>query len=181
MATIGTYLRRHHIALLALFVALGGTSFAATNALGPKNSVGTAQVVNGSLQKVDLSKAAATALKGNAGTPGAAGAAGATGAIGPAGPAATTLWAVINADGTKSRGSRVTASSVTFPGGYSVQFDTNVAGCAYVASVGSPTTGADVGEATVAQRLGDANAVFVRTGDSAGAAAAKPFYLAVFC
>jgi hypothetical protein len=42
------------IACLALAIALGGSAFAATT-LVPKNSVGSAQVVNGSLQKVDLS------------------------------------------------------------------------------------------------------------------------------
>jgi hypothetical protein len=41
--------------LLALFFALGGTSFAAANALLPRNSVGTSQVINGSLQTSDLS------------------------------------------------------------------------------------------------------------------------------
>jgi len=36
------YARRHHIGLLALFVALGGTSYAAVKL--PRNSVGTAQI-----------------------------------------------------------------------------------------------------------------------------------------
>ena len=42
------------ISLVALFVALGGTGYAAV-ALAPKNTVGSAQVINGSLQKIDLS------------------------------------------------------------------------------------------------------------------------------
>jgi hypothetical protein len=41
---IGEYVRRHHVALLALFVALGGTAIAAGNGLLPKNSVGAAQL-----------------------------------------------------------------------------------------------------------------------------------------
>jgi hypothetical protein len=81
------------ISLIALFVALGGTSFAAVSALAPKNSVGTAQVINGSLGTVDLSAKAKRALKGNrgpAGVPGTAGAAGVAGATGAAGaPGAT--------------------------------------------------------------------------------------------
>ena len=52
---IAAYLRRHHIALLALFFALGGTAVAASNSLLPKNSVGSKQVINGSLAKADLS------------------------------------------------------------------------------------------------------------------------------
>lgn len=87
------------ISIIALFVALGGTSFAAVTALVPKNSVGSGQVINGSLQKVDLSTKAFAALRGNRGpqgaqgSPGAIGPAGAAGAVGPsgsAGPAGAT-------------------------------------------------------------------------------------------
>ena len=62
-----SYIRRHHVALIALFFALGGTSFAAATALLPANSVSTRQVINGSLQTTDLSKTARTALKGSRG------------------------------------------------------------------------------------------------------------------
>ena len=61
---IAAYVRRHHIALLALFFALGGTAVAASNLL-PRNSVGSAQVINGSLQKKDLAGKAVKALKEN--------------------------------------------------------------------------------------------------------------------
>jgi Collagen triple helix repeat (20 copies) len=73
------------ISLVALFVALGGTSFAAVT-LVAKNSVGSPQVINGSLRTVDLSKKARKALKGNRGARGPAGAVGPAGAAGPAGP-----------------------------------------------------------------------------------------------
>jgi hypothetical protein len=79
------------VALIALFVALGGTSYAALKL--PANSVGSAQVINGSLQTGDLAKKTAAALKGkpgqqgSQGTPGATGATGATGAAGATGPA----------------------------------------------------------------------------------------------
>jgi hypothetical protein len=67
------HLRQHSIAYLALFVALGGTSVAATNALVPKNSVGSPQIINGSLQKADLSSRAVAALRGARGPQGAPG------------------------------------------------------------------------------------------------------------
>jgi hypothetical protein len=85
----------------ALFIALGGTSYAAVSKLLPKNSVGSAQVVNGSLRTVDLSTRAVAALKGNQGPagpkgdagppgpkgdPGVQGPKGDPGATGPAGP-----------------------------------------------------------------------------------------------
>ena len=86
IATISRPVRRHAFVLLALFVALGGSGYAAYSAaakLLPKNSVGSAQVVNGSLQKVDLSTKAFASLRGG---PGAQGARGPTGPAGPQGP-----------------------------------------------------------------------------------------------
>jgi hypothetical protein len=68
------------VACISLVVALGGVSYAAV-AL-PKNSVGSAQVINGSLQKADLSKKAVAALRG---AKGAQGIPGPTGATGPQG------------------------------------------------------------------------------------------------
>jgi hypothetical protein len=83
------HLQRHFVAYLALFVALGGTSFAAANALVPRNSVGTAQVINGSLLKKDFKKGqlprGPRGVRGPAGPAGAAGPAGPAGAQGPKG------------------------------------------------------------------------------------------------
>jgi hypothetical protein len=83
------YVRRHHLALLALFVALGGTSVAATNALVPRNSVASPQVVNGSLLKADLAKKTIRELKGNRGPRGPGGPKGPTGTQGQTGAAST--------------------------------------------------------------------------------------------
>jgi hypothetical protein len=84
MKKIGTHLRMHFVAYLALFFALGGTSIAAVNAL-PKNSVGSAQIKNGSIQKVDISKRTVSALRGLRGLRGLTGATGAAGAAGAQG------------------------------------------------------------------------------------------------
>jgi hypothetical protein len=81
------------IACLALAVALGGTSFAAVVKLLPRNSVGSAQVINGSLQTVDMSNKAKAALRGARGPrglQGAQGQAGPTGAQGAQGPQGST-------------------------------------------------------------------------------------------
>jgi hypothetical protein len=43
MEKVFGYLRRHHVGLLALFIAMGGTAYAASL---PRNSVGTAQLKN---------------------------------------------------------------------------------------------------------------------------------------
>jgi hypothetical protein len=47
------YLKRHHLAVVALFVALGGTSYAATQL--PANSVGTRQIRPGAVTPAKLS------------------------------------------------------------------------------------------------------------------------------
>ena len=58
---------------IALTVALGGTSFAAVNAL-PRNSVGTAQIKNGAVTKKKINKKTLRQLKGNQGPRGLTGA-----------------------------------------------------------------------------------------------------------
>jgi hypothetical protein len=95
-------------AYLALFVALGGTSFAASTAL-PRNSVGNSQlkssavtgskVKNGSLTASDFRSGSLPA--GKTGATGPAGPAGPTGATGPAGPsgAGEIAVAAINQSG----------------------------------------------------------------------------------
>jgi Collagen triple helix repeat (20 copies) len=112
LATVVSYVRRHHLGLLALFVALSGTAYAATL---PRNSVGTAQlkrnavtsakVKPGSLVASDFRRGqlpagpqgpqgpegprgpqGATGARGPEGATGARGAEGATGARGAEGP-----------------------------------------------------------------------------------------------
>src|SRR5262245_60429377 len=84
-------------ATLALFVALGGTSYAALKL--PANSVTSAQVKNGSLLKKDFKAGQLPA--GKRGKTGAKGETGATGAAGAAGAAGTArAYAQIKGDGT---------------------------------------------------------------------------------
>jgi hypothetical protein len=78
------------VALVALFVALGGTSYAAV-AL-KKNSVTTKHVRDGTLKRADFARgqlpgAGAAGRDGSAGRDGAPGPAGHDGATGPSGPA----------------------------------------------------------------------------------------------
>lgn len=93
------YLRTNHLALLALFIALGGTSYATLTL--PANSVGTRQLkanavtlakiapnvraaLNG--QKGDTGARGPQGPPGSRGAPGASGSQGPAGAPGPAGP-----------------------------------------------------------------------------------------------
>ena len=174
------------VACLALLVALGGTSVAAVKVLAPRNSVGSAQVINKSLLPIDF-KTPPKGPRGPAGPPGpagpsgAAGAKGDTGAKGENGASATALWAVVDGGGALSRNKGVASSSRSGTGTYIVTFNQDVTGCSYQATIGGPTTTNNTGEVSPAQRSGVAAALDVITYNSAGAATDKPFYLAVFC
>jgi hypothetical protein len=85
MHELSTYLRRHHIGLLALFIALGGTSYAAVS-LSP-NSVGSRELKNGSIMKRDLRPQLVDNLRGASGLTGPTGPVGPKGDVGLAGPA----------------------------------------------------------------------------------------------
>jgi hypothetical protein len=60
LGTLASYLRQHHVAVLALFIALSGTAYAATL---PRNSVGTAQLKKSAVTAPKLRKNAVTAAK----------------------------------------------------------------------------------------------------------------------
>lgn len=80
------HMRRYRLALLAaVVVALAGTGAAAATGLIGKNSIGSVQIADGSLQRADLSSATIAALRGGAGARGPQGAVGLAGRAGPAG------------------------------------------------------------------------------------------------
>ena len=93
---LASYVRRHHLAFLALFIALSGTAYAATL---PRNSVGTAQLKNNAVtaKKVKDRSLLATDFKsgqlpaGPRGPQGAQGIPGAQGAPGAAGATNVTV------------------------------------------------------------------------------------------
>ncbi len=97
MQGISAHIGRHIVGYVALFIALGGTGYAATTALLPENSVGTKQVVNHSLLKADFKAGQLTrgpagprGAKGSPGAQGPTGDPGATGAMGATGPQGPT-------------------------------------------------------------------------------------------
>jgi Collagen triple helix repeat (20 copies) len=85
VALVLNHARRNLVAYLALLLALSGASYAAASTLLPPNSVGTKQVINGSLLKKDFK--AGQLPRGKRGPPGRVGTRGAMGPAGPAGPA----------------------------------------------------------------------------------------------
>jgi hypothetical protein len=178
------------VSSLALFIALGGTSYALTL---PRNSVGSQQirgaavraseiragavrsseVKDRSLGVRDLSTAARGALRGQTG---------ATGAPGPAGPSGVTYRAAVNSGGDTFRGSGGARTSTRGTTEFLVAFDRSVDDCVSIATLarveGGGTETPPAGRITVARENGN---VLVRTYDAAGAATLLPFHLIVAC
>jgi hypothetical protein len=141
LSSASRHLRRNLVAYVALLFAFSGTSYAATTALLPANSVGTRQVINGSLLKKDFKSGqlprGARGPRGFAGAggatgpAGAAGPAGAQGVQGPAGPVSLTY--VFSADTALPNGTQQDAFAdcpagmvVTGGGGFSASTSTAV-------------------------------------------------------
>ena len=184
-----SYINRHHLAMFALFFALGGTSFAAGNALLPGNSVGTKQVINGSLQTNDLSKTARSALKGNRGLRGLAGAQGAQGATGATGAqgvqgvpgqSATKLFVALDADGTLTKNSGATLATKAGTGVYRIAFNTDITNCVYLGSAGQDAGGVS-GDYNLFTSRTNTSTVNVEIFDETNTLIDLPFNLAVFC
>ncbi|MCW2983823.1 MAG: hypothetical protein JWR63_1393 [Conexibacter sp.] len=166
------------VATMALFIALGGTSYAAIKL--PHNSVGAEQIKTGAvhtgeirdrtIRLQDLSASARASLHGQAGP---------QGAQGPAGAPAIKHFASVNAAGQFLRGDAKYGGSDTGIGTYIVGFADSVSGCAYTATLGT-TDGSVVpaGRVTVNDHAG---AVGVQTYDAAGAATSLPFHIIVAC
>ena len=182
--------RQQAIGLIALFVALGGTSYAvATNSIDSRelknNSIRTQDVRNRSLLAKDFKRGQ---LK--AGSQGARGVTGAQGAIGPTGPAgtpATRLFAHVNgSNGTLTAASGVTGASRAGTGDYTVSFNRSMRNCAIVATagVGLPGGAGDtyqVGSRATIDTTSDENRVRVQTVDLATTIADRSFFIVAFC
>ena len=168
-------------ATLALFIALGGSSYAALQL--PRNSVGPTQIRAGavrtsevrdrSVRLRDISPSARTALRGREGP---------TGPVGPQGPAgtsATRFFAAVSATGSFVRGNATSGGRAGSPGSYVVGFAEPVSGCAYTATLGTTdSSAAGIGHVAVRD---DGGRVGVQTFDASGTAVDLPFHLLVAC
>ena len=98
-----------------------------------------------------------------------------------ASPASTVrhLWAVVAANGTLTRGSRVTGLTRFGVGRYEVTFDRSVSGCAYVATTQNAFSQA-LNVFTASGHLGG-NGVYVETKNQGGGLTDGPFDLLVSC
>ncbi|MCU1455252.1 MAG: hypothetical protein JWN46_3398 [Acidimicrobiales bacterium] len=91
------------------------------------------------------------------------------------------LAAVVNADGTLARGSRVTGISKRGQGAKDVEFDRDIRSCAFEAVVSDSGYGVVMGQVSTALSNDGNNRVYVVTTDSAGNSVNLPFHLEVTC
>jgi hypothetical protein len=152
------------------------------------------QIKNGSIQYSDLSKKAKKKLRGKRGKTGAAGVGGAKGdqgAKGDPGASATKLWAAVDGDPvtpTIVRGSgAVAVSRFGGAGQFKVKFDRDVRDCAWIATVGDPST--DGSWSSISSRsiatsfstvLNQSDEVLVETSNTT-TNVNQDFFIAVFC
>ncbi|HTT96205.1 MAG TPA: hypothetical protein VMF55_16155 [Solirubrobacterales bacterium] len=166
------------MATVAVFIALGGVSYAAFKL--PRNSVGAKQLRKGAVTPAKLSAASVSALTGAPGPQGPQGPAGPPGPQGPQGnpgTPATSLLASVSADGKLLSGSEVTEAG-QIEKAYEVKFDRDVSDCIYAVDLASP--GAK-GFTVAYSDEEDGSGVIVETADKAGSGETQAFYLAVLC
>lgn len=174
---------------VALFIALGGTGYAAMKL--PRNSVGQPQlrsksvgsselrtgavssraIKNGTVSTTDLSASARASLRGQ------------TGPSGPTGPAGVTLRASVPSGGTVVAGNALRATHAGGTNEYTVEFPRDLTGCIPVATLASVQSGPvleqpDAGRITVSS-LGAS--VLVKTYRADGTASEQPFNVVVAC
>lgn len=174
------------MATVAVFIALGGTSYAVTqlprdsvgasqireNAVGASevrsNAIRSGEVRNGSLRLADLGDSTRRALRGQ------------TGETGPPGASAAKFFAVVTAGGATPRGNATSASHTSAgSGSYTIGFAQNVSNCVYAATLGT-TDGSTAPAGRISVR-DDGGTVGIQTYDAAGSPADLPFHLAVLC
>jgi hypothetical protein len=170
------------VASLALFVSLGGVSYAVA-------TIDSADIVNGSIRNRDFKDGT---LRGQEAKPDGFG----PNAIKeqsldvsklkqvPSAAAAdgVTRQAVISSAGATVRGRGTTSSAQTGTGQYQVVFDRDVRQCVYSATLGDESASAPgTGQIAVTSEAANVNGVRVLTRDSTGTAANRSFHLIVSC
>jgi hypothetical protein len=186
------------MATIAVFVALGGSSYAAVALT--KNSVKSKHIGKGQVKRPDLAKNAvrsAKVLDGSllaadfkagqlpAGPKGDPGPEGPPGSAGQPGEPATKLFAAINSAGTLLHGSGVTAATEDSEGNFTVTFDRPLNGCVGTASYWNenPSVGFNVLNHFALTRVNNQPnrlKVFIYNTGMAGPFSV-PFSIVVFC
>lgn len=164
------------VALTALFMALGGSAYALviTGKSIRNGTVTGADIKNRSLTGNDVSR---NRLGGNAIKESSLGVV--PGALVAHG---SQRFAVVTGAGVTARGRSVASAARTAEGRYQVLFDADIRNCAYYAVIGDHgASQPPQGEIGVSALASNVNGVAVRTENSAGQPANRPFHLIVAC
>ncbi len=182
------------VATLALFIALGGSSYAAIKL--PRNSVGSTQIRSKAVGASELAPRSVTSrtindrsvgiddisTRAKAALRGRQGPTGLQGMPGIPGPSGVTFSGAFNTRPSKERGNALLANRTGGTNEYIVQFPVNVDACVATATLATVEGGFPVippaGRVTVAHANGN---VTVRTFDENGNATALPFNVLVAC
>ncbi len=161
------------VAVVALFVALSGSAYAIviTGASIRNNSVKGADIRNKSLHGRDVKPDSLGAIPIKESR------------LGPVPRAdGVNRYAVVTDAGTLARGRGVTSAARTAEGRFQVIFDRDVRACVFPVALGDAgAAGPPQGEAASTALASNVNGVAVRTENSNGGAADKPFHLIVSC
>jgi len=176
-------------ATLALFIALGGTSYAAITL--PKNSVGSKQIRKGAVRASELRSSAVSSRSirnravrtSDLALSTRSSLRGAQGPPGPAGPPAPSLRAVINSAGVRVAGNADRSSHAGGSNEYRIDFARDLGGCVFTATLAAVQNGATLeqppaGRVTLAV---SGREVVVKTYDAAGAASPVGFHVLGAC
>ena len=165
------------VALLALFMAMGGSAYALVVTSGSikNNTIRSQDVHNGGLIGKDVR---ADGLGGRVIKESTLGT-----VSGAAVAHGSARYAVMNAGGQAVRGRSITSAARTGVGRYQVIFEADIRNCGYYATIGGPTAAAppEHGQITVSSLASNVNGVDIRTTNNNGAEDNRPFHLVVLC
>jgi hypothetical protein len=173
------------VALIALFVSLGGSAYAVA-------TIGSDDIINGSIRNRDFKDGT---LRGQEAKRDGFGGGGikeqsldatkikqVPSAVAAVTADGVARHAVVSNVGVAVRGRGVTSSAQTGPGQYQVVFDRDVRNCVYAATLGDESAaGPGNGQISVTSAAANVNGVRVVTRDSAGAVDNRSFHLIVNC
>jgi hypothetical protein len=167
------------VALIALFVSLGGSAYAVA-------TIGSDDIINGSIRNRDFKDGTLRGQEAKRDGFGGGGIKEST--LGQVPSAATASFAeglrhaVISNVGAAVRNRGVTSSAQTGPGQYQVIFDRDVRNCVYAATLGDESAaGAGNGQISVTSAAANVNGVRVVTRNSQGNNDNRSFHLIVSC
>lgn len=167
------------VALIALFVSLGGSAYAVA-------TIGSDDIINGSIRNRDFKDGTLRGQEAKReGFGGGAIKESTLAQVPSAGFAAFAdgvRHAVISDVGATVRNRGVTSSAQTGPGQYQVVFDRDVRNCVYAATLGDESAaGAGNGQISVTSAAANVNGVRVVTRNSQGNNENRSFHLIVSC